>query len=147
LYHKEITRFIEERKKLLGYIFSLILFIIIILNINKINKYYAVPLRVIASYSVLFPALMLGKLLSDWWGKIRFVEYVALNAIVTLALHTYFIRLMEIVMHNPDFFDNKYWLKLAMAVAIVGLVIIPMYIINRYFPFVLGKGKWFERKN
>jgi hypothetical protein len=42
---------------------------------------------------------------------------------------------------NDDFFNGQYGLKLAMAVGVTILMRIPVYIINRYFSFIIGKRK------
>jgi hypothetical protein len=46
------------------------------------------------------------------------------------------------LMHSgDDFFDERYGLKFGIAIGVTVLMWIPVYVINRYFPFIVGKRK------
>jgi branched-subunit amino acid transport protein AzlD len=114
------------------------------------NEYLAVPLHLLCGLSLLIPFFVLIKAITDHWRIHKIIKYMTANTIVILACHSYGIRLFSIliprIMHaNDDFFNGQYGLKLAMAVGVTVLMCIPAYIINRYFPFIIGKRKTTEQ--
>ena len=141
LYRKEIFNIIEQKKSIFFSFVSLILFVFIVFILDASpNMYWRSPLKTIGSFSVLFPVLVSAKYLSGLFGRIRFIEYIALNAIIVLAIHTYMIRIITLVVSNKSLFEENY-IKLLMAVVITAFMIIPIYLINKYMPFIVGKGK------
>ena len=129
---------------------TIILFIYIaisylLISENLHNAFLITGLRTTGSFCILFLALLIIKYIADFFGKIGFIEYIATNAIVVLALHTYVILVISAIIlflgYPSNFFDGKYLLKFFIATFTVSIMVIPIYIINRYFPFILGKTK------
>jgi fucose 4-O-acetylase-like acetyltransferase len=138
LFRKEIFTFINEKKKLFPVVSALLLLIIIGYILPVENDCLTVPLQIVGSFSILLPTFCLAGYLSVIFGKIRFVEYVATNAVVVLALHTYVIRVFMLA-GVPFLLDWPYFMKLVMSLVNVALLILPIYLINRHLPFMIGK--------
>jgi fucose 4-O-acetylase-like acetyltransferase len=147
LYKKEFFRFMEMKSRFyIGFISLGIHFICNFLLLENLNEYLAAPLHLCCGLSLIVPFLVLIKAITDRRRVHKSIKYMAANTIIILACHTYVIRLFSIlitrIMHtNDDFFNGQYGLKLAMAVGVTILMWIPVYIINRYFPFIIGKKK------
>lgn len=140
LFSKEISLFIEKKKKKILYLIGLIVFFSIVFMIQDINNdYVRAFLRIIGSFCILFPLLFGVKYLSEFLGKIRSIEYIATNSIIVLALHTYLIHLFLVINTKLMLFEMNYSIKLLMALVVVALLIIPIYLINKYTPFIVGK--------
>ena len=88
-------------------------------------------------------------MLSGILGKLPFVEFIGKNTIVILAMQNYVIGIINIVLFRfggESFFDGKYVLNLIISFLVILLISIPIVIINRYFPFIIGRGKYFDKK-
>ena len=110
------------------------------LNINRDVAYVLAPLAVIMVLP-LYTALCRCGNSDSVMGRIARV--VAINGITYLALQNYLIGIIKIVaarLLGPDVFDTH---GIALKVAIALIVMVILYplaiIIDRYFPFLLGK--------
>jgi fucose 4-O-acetylase-like acetyltransferase len=145
LYKKEFFHFMEMKSRFyIGFISLIIHFICNFQLLEKPNEYLAVPLHLLCSLSLIVPLFILIKAFTDHRRIPKIIKYMAANTIILLACHTYGISLFCIlitrVMHtNDDFFDGQYGLKLTLAIGVTILMWVPVYIINRYFPFIIGK--------
>ncbi|MDR1120161.1 MAG: acyltransferase [Dysgonamonadaceae bacterium] len=153
LYKKEFFRFMEMKSRFyIGFILLIIYFICTFQLLENPDKYLAIPLNLLCSLSLIVPLFILIKAFTDHRRIPKIIKYMASNTIIMLACHTYAIRLFSIlitrVMHaNDDFFDGQYGLKLALAIGVTILMWIPVYIINRYFPFIIGKKRTKKQKD
>ena len=149
LYRKEIMQNLGKGKiQLLYGIIVLFVFISIVylLTSGTVNTVFLrTGLKTVGSFCILFPVLLIIKYLTDFCGEVRFTKYIAMNAIVVLALHAYVIlaihAFVSLLGYPSTFFDGRYLLKFLIAVFTVTVMVIPIYLINRYFPFMLGKTK------
>ena len=149
LYRKEIMQQSGKSKKQILYgIISLFIYIAIVYLLSSgtiHNEILTTGLRIAGSFCILFPVLLIIKYISDFIGEIAFTKYISMNAIVVLALHTYVILTISLMLsifgYPSTFFEGKYLLKFLIAAFTVSVMIIPVYIINNYFPFILGKSK------
>lgn len=147
IYRKEIMQQLGKRKiQILYGIITLLIYIAIvyILTTGSVtNDFLKTGLRTTGSFCILFPVLLIIKYITDFLGEITFTKYIAMNAIVVLALHSYIIMTISAIIslsgYPSTFFDGKYFLKFLIAIFAVSVMIIPVYIINKYFPFILGK--------
>ena len=154
LYRKEIMQHLGREKIQLLYglffVFIYVSIIYLLTNDTIHNVYLIAGLKTIGSFCILFPVFLIIKYIADFYGKIAFTKYIASHAIVVLALHIYVIltilAIASLLGYTETFFDGKYWLKFFIAVFTVLVMTIPIYFINRYFPFMLGKGKLFSKK-
>jgi len=149
LYRKEIMRQLGKEKiqLLYGFISILIYIAIVYLLTNDIIHpvFLVIALQIIESFCILFPALLIIKYIADFCGEIAFIRYIATNAIIVLALHTYVIltifAIVSLLGYPVTFFEGKYLLKFFISAFTVFIMVVPIYIINRYFPFILGRVK------
>jgi len=149
LYRKEIMQQLGKQKMqlLYGAILLLVYIAIVYLLANKmINSAFLITgLKMTGGFCVIFPFLLIIKYLADSCGEIVFAKYISTNAIVVLALHTYVILTIAAIVslsgYPSTFFEGKYWLKFLIAAFTVLVMVIPVYLINKYFPFILGKTK------
>lgn len=103
-------------------------------------------LRILASFSVIFPYCVLLKALTLIVKERKIISLISSNGVVVLACHIYAI---SIVLHlfglTPENMEGNYFLKYGIATIVMLSMSIPIFLINRYFPFMLGKGKLLER--
>lgn len=146
LYKKEIFDFLEQKKK--HVLISLISFglhlVFCFLFIQPTSTLQHIFLELLGSFSILLPVLIVINWLSGYWGKSYWVTNMASNAIIILAFHTYSIMIIQrLVMWGLDesmaFFEAKYTLKFIIASIAMATMIIPIWFINKYTPFVIGK--------
>ena len=79
------------------------------------------------------------------------IKYLASNTVIILACHTYVIRLVDILIINVLGFDSGVYdgnliFKISLTIFVMLSMYIPIIIINRYLPFIIGKGRLFEKK-
>ena len=149
LYRKEIMQKLGKDKIQIFYgIITLFIYIAIvyILSYESVNNVFLkTGLRMTGSFCILFPVLLIIKYIADFGREIAFMKYIAMNAIVVLALHSYVIlsisAFVALLAYPSTFFEGKYLLKFFIAVFTVSIMIIPAYLINNYFPYMLGKSK------
>jgi fucose 4-O-acetylase-like acetyltransferase len=148
-YKKEFFHFMETKSRFYVAFISLIIhFVCCVQLLEKPNEYLAVSLHLLCSLSLIIPFFVLIKEITDRWRIHKVIKYMAANTIIILACHTYAIRLFCmfiacVVSANDDFYDGLYGLKLAMAIGVTISMWIPIYVVNRYFPFIIGRGKFF----
>jgi len=150
LFRKEIMDPVNFKKHLIPLCLSVILYMFSVYGLTFAeNNYLDILLRLVGSFCILYPVIFIFKAITGFFVKSHFVEYISTNAIVVLACHTYPVRIIwifiEKVLHKgPDFFDGQYLLKFLMATIILSAMIIPIFLINKYIPFMVGKGKYFS---
>ena len=147
LFKKEILLFMENSKH---YLTGVILFVISILLLYLLNdisdKYWKTVLKMLHCFTLFLPLSVLMKMITDKFGLHRSIRYIVNNTIIILVCHTYVIRLTDLfitrILHlSPDFYDGNLLFKIALTIFIMLFMFIPIYIINRYFPFMLGRKK------
>lgn len=82
------------------------------------------------------------KWLESRFGTSKFAQTVAITSITYLALQNYLIGVIKIVVAKllgPAILDDSILIKLAIAVAVMVLLYPLALLIERYFPFILGK--------
>ena len=153
LFKREIFLFLENKKPLLLFFILLITSILIyVLLTNISNEYLKMFLNLIFQFSLILPFLVLMKMITDKFGIHYLIKYIAANTIIILACHAYIIRLADIFItrilgFGADFYDGNILFKLGLTIFIMALMFVPIYVINKYFPFIVGKGRLFEPKN
>ena len=141
---------IGEFKNIPAALLSLALFIGLSLFIYDMqNKWLYTALRVITSVSIMPPYILLCRFLSKSLTQKsgRVVEYIGKNTLIVLAFHMYILRPIELLICHfmgDAFFDGRYYLNLIVSFAVVLLCMIPAYLINKYTPFMIGKGRLFD---
>jgi len=149
LYRKEIMQYLGKGKiQILYGIISLFIYVVIVYllsNETVHNEFLLTGLKTIGSFCILFPLFLIIKYIADLWGELFLTKYIAMNAIVVLALHTYVIltlfAIISFLGYPSSFFEGKYLLKFFIAIFTVLVMVIPIYLINKFFPFILGKAK------
>jgi fucose 4-O-acetylase-like acetyltransferase len=145
LYSKEFLRFMEKKNRfLIALLFLIIHFVCNFQLLEQQNEYVKIPFNLLCSFCAIIPFFVLIKIAADRFGVHRTIKYIGTNTIIVLAFHTFVIRLIVIfsdhVLHLADtFWDDKYILKFAIAIFATISMLIPIYIINRYFPFIIGR--------
>lgn len=99
----------------------------------------------IALIGILFTCL-LSNLLADTIGRNAFVEYFAKNTIVILAFHSVAGTLIKGISHfvfkQPvELFQNVLFINVLFSIATFICLIPVIHVLNRYFPFMLGRTK------
>lgn len=149
-FRKEIIHFVNKKSMLKTFylISSLIVYFILVYLIEKVNVSIGlVLLKIPASFLIIIAILIIMNYLSEVFGKQIFINRLSSNAIIILAFHTYSIialqRILTIIFENHQhFFQNQIFIyKFSIAVISMISMIIPIWFINKYTPFVLGKIK------
>jgi len=145
LFKKEIFSLLENGKK---YVICSILLVISILSFwfsaNISNEYLKTLSVLIYRLTMLLPFALIMKILTDKFGLHRLIKHLVTNTVIILAFHTYFIRIFDIFVHQilnigTDTYEGNFLLKIGMTISIMILIYIPIYVINRYLPFMIGK--------
>lgn len=145
LYRKEIFNFLEKRNHYGIALISLFTHVIFsYYYINQTSDVLRIFIELSGSFSILFAVSVFVKLLSDYWGRKSYIENMANNAIVILAFHTYSIIIIQRVImwyfsESIDFFEGRYVLKLIIAAITMVSMLVPIWFINKYIPFVLAR--------
>lgn len=75
-------------------------------------------------------------------------EFIGKNTIIILAIQNYIIGVFKIIcihFYGSEFFDGNYVANVSITLAVLLLSIIPILIINRYFPVMIGRGAYFKK--
>ena len=108
-----------------------------------INKYGNYFFFFIASFSGIFFYLLISKIIP--YSKV--LSYIGRNTIIILCLHIMFISFIFMQLHNylNDNIFNYTTMPIYLTIVYVFLMIIMMvpfiFVINKYFPFLIGKSK------
>lgn len=151
LYRKEIFHFIEKGNNFFAGIICLTINIFIVhVSLNIPISLELGALNLLGSFTIILSAFIFIKWISILLGKNLFIEKMASNTIVILAFHMLAVIVIQRSImwsfHETEaFFDKKYVLKFMIALLATTSMIIPIYLINSYFPFVIGKSK--DRKS
>ena len=84
----------------------------------------------------------LCKWLETRFGTSRIAQTVAITGITYLALQNYLIGIIKIVVNRflgDGIFDNNILLKVVIAVVVMALLYPLALMVERYFPFLIGK--------
>ncbi len=57
------------------------------------------------------------------------------------------IFISRVLGYNTEFYDSNLLFKIGLTLFIMLLMFVPIFIINKYFPFIVGRGKFFSKKN
>lgn len=98
----------------------------------------------VASVLALAPAYILS---IKWLSKARLgaaAQFVGGNTIILLALQNYVIGACKFLM--PGYESWGIWANLLFTAVTLLLCIVPIYLINTYVPFIVGRGPLFKRK-
>lgn len=89
----------------------------------------------------------LAKWIAGRCGHRRVIEFVVVSGTVYLGLQNYCIGIAKMVL-NRVFYDgvllDYIWLKFVIAVAVMIAIYPIAWAIDRYAPWLIGKGKYFE---
>jgi fucose 4-O-acetylase-like acetyltransferase len=101
--------------------------------------------RLAGSFTVIVPFFILIKLIGERELP-RIVRYISANTVTVLACHTYGITLLTVVCRNINAVNAfvaefPYLAKFLISVAVMIAMLAPIYIINRYLPFIIGRNK------
>ena len=152
LFKREFLLFIENKKRFLFGFTSLIISILFFIAMKNItNEYLNIPFYLIFNFSLILLVVTVIKTMTDKFGIHPLIKYMVPNTIIILACHTYIIRLADIFITrilnlSPNFYDGNLMFKISLTIFTMVLMLVPIYVINRYFPFIVGKGRLFESK-
>jgi len=152
LYRKEIMGFVAKKNHyVIGIICLLIHVVIVFFLMNNMNPFVERTLKIVGSFTIIFTVIIIIKIMADITGKQKFIEYISSNGVIVLAFHTYailiFCSIMIHILHfQENYFEGNYYLKLVLAIISMLSMPIPIYIINKFLPFLIGKGSLFEEK-
>ncbi len=147
LFKDRIIEFLQSKNRFWWAFGCLVVHLIMVWCVTKTNGIYLeTSVKIIGSLSIIATLSVVIKSIADKLGNIRFIDYIAANAIIVLACHTYLIRIFTIMVFDiwqmpSDFFEGRYFIKLLMAILVIACTIIPIYLINKYLPFIIGKQK------
>jgi fucose 4-O-acetylase-like acetyltransferase len=147
LFKKEVFRFMKIKARfLIGFALIALHIACNFLLQQSCPVYIKIPLDLLCSFSAIIPLFILIKLITDNWGIPRLIKYIGANTVILLAFHTYGIRVCALFMSHfmpsvPESYASKTIITLFVLISMLPLV----FIINKYFPFVIGRGKLFDQ--
>ena len=144
LYRKEIITLLEKSKMYIIALPMLLVYVLAVFLAVRLNETFHYPVKLVGSFCIIIPVLFFFKYISGILGEIRIMKYISVNAIVVLALHTYFIKIFTIAKNHIPFVDSIFFgtsvfSTLLLVFVIMALMPVPIYLINRYCPFFLGR--------
>ncbi|MDR1526141.1 MAG: acyltransferase family protein [Dysgonamonadaceae bacterium] len=144
IYKKEIIRLMEDKRRFAIGAVLLVLYIACNLVCSGAeNETVQSALRLAGSFAVIVPFFILIKLMSE--KKLPgIIKYIGANTVIVLACHTYGITLLTLVGHNIHVINTfvaefPYLSKFLTSVIVMLAMLPPIYFINRYLPFVIGR--------
>jgi len=142
-FKKEIHQLMESSYRYLIALCCIIVHIILVYYwVDMKNHYLSHLIRITGGFLILFPFCVLSKLIADIFGKTNFVEMMTKNGVVILACHLYAITVLLAVFRLEEVsMAGNYLMKFILAVITVLSMLIPINLINRYVPFILGRPK------
>lgn len=104
-------------------------------------------LRILGSFSIIFPYCVLLKSLTALIKERKIISMISSNGVIVLACH---LSAISIILHafglTPENMAGNYLMKYVIATIVLLSMLIPIFFINRYVPFMLGKGKSSENQ-
>ena len=73
-------------------------------------------------------------------------SFIGKNTIIILALQNYIIGVFKIILSHIGYNNGNYGMNILLTLLTVVVCIIPIQIINKYIPFSIGRGTFFEKK-
>ncbi|MEG1838856.1 MAG: acyltransferase family protein [Bacteroidaceae bacterium] len=124
-------------------------FIIIYYLTYTDNNFLKTLLFIISGISILPVYILFCKSIANIFKRKYIIQYIGKNTIIILALQNYVIGVIKIICYKfggNNFFEGKYLLNILISLFVIAIIYIPIIIINRYFPFIIGRGKYFQYK-
>ncbi|KRT18032.1 hypothetical protein ASU31_01735 [Pedobacter ginsenosidimutans] len=149
IFREKVKHFLGIKMYLLGAISAICIFLVI--YVTQFNGRVDMNGRVYGNYSLFYIAAFAGigfiisisELMARYIGSNKFVGYIAQNTLIIFALHFIIMSVIKgfvyFVLKIPlsSLENNIGGLSIAITTIIVIIPII--YVINRFFPFILGK--------
>lgn len=105
-------------------------------------------LRIPAGFMVIPAYFGIAKWLSHRYGRKHIIEFVVVSGTVYLGLQNYFIGIIKILFGHffyPAMIDDHAWLKAVIALVVMVAIYPCAWFIDRYCPWFIGKGKFFDK--
>lgn len=104
--------------------------------------------RIAAGLMIIPCYFCVAKWIAAKLGHRRIIEFVVVSGTVYLGLQNYFIGVAKIVLNRilyDGVLDDNIWLKYVIAVAVMIAIYPFAWAIDRYAPWLIGKGKFFDK--
>lgn len=104
--------------------------------------------RIPAGLMVIPAYFGVAKWLAARLGHSKVVEFVTVSGTVYLGLQNYFIDAAKLLLTRVcgvGYVVDHAWLKLVIAVAVMAAIYPVAWLIDRYTPWLIGKGKYFDK--
>lgn len=115
------------------------------INLNE-SRYQNFGYFFIGAFLGILIVILVSRILQHMFSRVRFIEFISINTIIILVFQ--FIALSVVkaftlfVLKIPlAIFNNKIILNLIVTVLVIVMLVPVIYLLNAYFPFVLGKKK------
>jgi fucose 4-O-acetylase-like acetyltransferase len=148
MYRKEFFSFMENKRRFAISAILLLLniacsFVYYSLVNEQVNEEVKTVFRLAGSFAVIVPFFVIVKLISEKKMP-KIVRYIGANTVIVLACHTYGISLLMIVSRNIGIVnlfltEFPYISKTLICITVMIAMVMPIYVINRYIPFIIGK--------
>lgn len=104
--------------------------------------------RIPAGLMVIPAFFGVAKWLAARLGHSKVVEFVTVSGTVYLGLQNYFIDAAKLLLTRvcgAGYAVDHAWLKLVIAVAVMAAIYPVAWLVDRYTPWLIGKGKYFDK--
>ncbi|MDR0733836.1 MAG: acyltransferase family protein [Dysgonamonadaceae bacterium] len=146
LYKKEIIRLMDDKRRFAVAPVMLALHVACNFAYSGVeNETLKSAFRLAGGFAVIVPFFILIKLMGE--RKLpAIIRYIGANTVITLACHTYGISLLTLAgryIHIINTFvaEFPYLSKFLTSVIVLLAMLAPIYFVNRYLPFVIGREK------
>lgn len=89
-----------------------------------------------------------AKWLASKFGRNKVIEFVVVSGTVYLGMQNYLIAISKTLLNHfiyPGVMDGNTWIKFAVSLAVMASIYPFAWLIDRYAPWLIGKGKFFDR--
>ena len=138
------TSQLTKKTNAIASLFLLLSILLYLIYMKSENPCFVTLLRTTIGIFILPAYIIFCSIVSKLFKRNKFIEYIGKNAIVILALQTYIIKIIELCIFKSagtDFFEQKYYLNIAMTITVIILSYYPILFINKYIPFIIGRNK------
>ncbi|WP_312323435.1 acyltransferase family protein [Soonwooa sp.] len=145
-FSKDIINFItsSNHTKYIAILLSIIISILISFYIfTSPSSIITYTLELVNSFLFIFLIMTFINWLMKANGKVKWIKYMSQNAIIILALHTYsnmfLFKIADYLGIEPLSNAQQILYNLVISLSTLLLMYIPIYLINRFAPFILGR--------
>jgi acyltransferase len=146
--HISNISFSNKKRTILLIFFALVSIAVMVWSICIENRGVMNIVKVMCGLMVIPAYICITKLLAGKYGRRRFIEFVAVNGVFFFAFQNEFIEFFRVILDKLFFQGIMFeyiWIKPLVAIVVLIIIFPVAWIVTRYMPWMVGKGKFFDK--